>query len=368
MNAEINHQSPVLPLVRSEIKQLLTQSEAFNRLPSDQKKELAGNMVKVAHYIVGGRDGDNVPEAAILADDKPKPPSDTTIDNFQADAAEQGTEQFTNLVKNVNFPEFVGNLVKGVFQAIVDSSIQQMDAYAELVKNVAKSVDQYMKDNVSENQARDYLVDRYPEHLELDLNGEKPQVKTKNGYDENNMPDFFAELGLKMPMDSFDDDSVEQQLVPAARQRLAMDRQQLLATMVLMGINRLVVTNGSIKAKVLFKLNTTDLTKRSYHQTATSHFESKTKTRPSWWKRWFGGYTSQTDSSRTLDVETIQDSDDEKKVEMAAQLSGDVNINFKSETFPLDRMTNILGVEDLQQRYSQTAKNKTGQTAGAGGN
>jgi isochorismate hydrolase len=39
-------------------------------------------------------------------------------------------------------------------------------------------------------------------------------------------------------------------LVVAARRRMAIDRQQLLATMVMMGINRVVVTDGKISAHI----------------------------------------------------------------------------------------------------------------------
>jgi len=40
--------------------------------------------------------------------------------------------------------------------------------------------------------------------------------------------------------------------VPAARDDLARGRQQLLATIILMGINRIVVTDGKINAKIRF--------------------------------------------------------------------------------------------------------------------
>ncbi len=49
----------------------------------------------------------------------------------------------------VDFPKFVGGLIKNVFQAIVESSIEQMRAYGELIGNVAKTVDQFMTDNIS---------------------------------------------------------------------------------------------------------------------------------------------------------------------------------------------------------------------------
>jgi hypothetical protein len=45
------------------------------------------------------------------------------------------------IVGDVDFPEFVADLIGGVFEAMVDVSIQQMDAYADLLKNVARGVD-----------------------------------------------------------------------------------------------------------------------------------------------------------------------------------------------------------------------------------
>lgn len=53
--------------------------------------------------------------------------------------------------------KFVSELVHEQFDAIVDASTDQMKAYSELVGAVAAAVDQFMKDNVSENQERDSL-------------------------------------------------------------------------------------------------------------------------------------------------------------------------------------------------------------------
>ena len=60
----------------------------------------------------------------------------------------------------IDFPSLVG-LIQGTFHAIVDASIQQMEAYAELLKNVAMNVDKFMTDNISEQSARDHLADQY---------------------------------------------------------------------------------------------------------------------------------------------------------------------------------------------------------------
>jgi hypothetical protein len=63
----------------------------------------------------------------------------------------------------VDFPDFVAGLLNGVFDAVVNSSVQQMDAYAALVANVAKAAEKFAKDNVDSGAARDYLSSQFPD-------------------------------------------------------------------------------------------------------------------------------------------------------------------------------------------------------------
>jgi hypothetical protein len=373
MNGEINYDSPATQVVRKKVKEMLVNNDGFRQMRPEEQRALANSMVKVANYIVAGEDGKNIPTSVEFADPKspdstsgadlpggrPKPPGETAGEEITGNASKMGGKAFTDTIQQVDFPKFVAGLIDGVFSAIVDSSIKQMEAYAELVKNVSKSVDQYMKDNVSENQSRDYLANRYPDFIEIDINGDQPKARTKQGHDENNMPDFFADLGLSMPLDSFDDDTVEEQLVPAARRRMAMDRQQLLATMVLMGINRVVVTNGFIKSKVNFRLDTNESVSKRFTQTAeqAGGKHSYSSTRPGLWKRIFSDSTYSGDSSYgNFKVSTVDTTDSDSSIKMHADLMGEVNVNFKSDYFPLEKMTDILGVNDLQERYSKTGK------------
>jgi len=62
-----------------------------------------------------------------------------TIVKARAEAAD-------DLLGQVDFPQFVAGLIEGTFHAIVDSSVRQMEAYAELVESVARSLDQFMAD------------------------------------------------------------------------------------------------------------------------------------------------------------------------------------------------------------------------------
>ena len=395
-------QNQTLPVVRAQVKEILTQSQAFRELPPDKRQALANDMVKVAHFIVGDTP-EKTPRAVTLATPRsatpasqrgaapaaqkpPDPAGDTAGQRFAqsgAVAAQQGVADYTDLVQKVDFPKFVAGLIHGVFDAIVSSSIKQMEAYADLVKNVAKSVDQYMKDNITTNQARDYLAGRYPEHLEVDLGGNQPKLKPREGHDEDSLPDFFADLGLSSPVTSLDESAVEEELVPAARRRMAMDRQQLLATMVLMGINRLVVTDGHIEASVLFELDTKDEVKRNFNLTTDfdrsriSGSESGSEGNHSsegreggflWWggkdvkdnSSWYG--KNYAEDTAKFKVSTTRSEDSTAKVDLHSNLSGKVRVNFKSETFPLERMADVLQIDQIREK-APGAPAPTGATA-----
>jgi hypothetical protein len=141
-----------------------------------------------------------------------------------------------DFLDSVNFPNFVASLITGVFQAIVDVSIRQMDAFAELVSNVAKTADQFAKDHITDETARDWLATVYPDYLERD--SESGAVRLLPGVNRAEALKRFRFLPLPCPIKKLGPAEIEKALVPAARRRIAANRQQLLATMVLMGANR----------------------------------------------------------------------------------------------------------------------------------
>jgi hypothetical protein len=417
--------SEILPMIRKRVKERLIRNAAFNSLPAEKRASIAYDTVKALHYIVGGEDGTSRPASMTLGGNNAafaptsalagpvltpvgnrttaiagpttggqpaagtgstpatSPPRREQRPGF-GESAREGGQTFTDTIADVNFPAFVGGLIDGVFNSIVNTSIKQMEAYAEMVKNVSKSVDQYMKDNVSENNARDYLADKYPDHLQVDISGDKPTLKPKEGYDDNNMPDFFADLGLKAPITSLDDDNVEEELVPAARRRIAMDRQQLLATMVMMGVNRLVVTNGTIEASCMFELDTTDARRRAASRTTTADF-GRTNTSESGSEggvsnsakrdmKWDTDHylTSGTDTrshddhatwyskgahtdTAKFNITTASSNSTEETINLHAQLTGKVKVNFKSDYFPMEKMVDVLQINQIKEKTAAGA-------------
>ena len=232
------------------------------------------------------------------------------------------------LSDEIDFPDFVASLVHGTFDAIVDASIRQMESYADLVSAVAKTVDQFTNDNVTLNQARDWLVQQYPQDLYLDLSSSpKLMPKPIEGEDADTprSPEWLREF--EMEGAELTPEFLEEQSVPSARTKVGQSRQQMLATMVLLGLNRVIVRDGSISARLRFRASAADQTKVDYAVSDDPQGQS------SWGSRGSSNYALPSTKVSTVGVNVQSDTD------LKAELFGEVKINFASETLPLDRFT-----------------------------
>ena len=93
---------------------------------------------------------------------------------FTAQGAREGVAAAGALMQAVNFPEFCAGLINGVFHSIVQSSIEQMEAYAKLVADVSKSLSDFRDENTTQNQGRDHLVQNFPDLFQLQMGGDDP--------------------------------------------------------------------------------------------------------------------------------------------------------------------------------------------------
>lgn len=214
----------VLTLVRHHVKDLLTRSHAFRRLPSEQQNQITQGMTQIAAYLAA-----------------PEGIKTNTLSG--AVAIVHGVKDASGTLSSaIDFPNFVAALISGVFQAIVDASVKQMEAYDELVKNVAQTVSQFVQDSISEDDSRRFLAMTYPEYFELDPNPDCHTLRLRDHAHKPEAIDRLSFLPLQAPLHTLNQHEIDRILVPSARRRLAAQRQQLLASMVLMGINRIVVT------------------------------------------------------------------------------------------------------------------------------
>jgi hypothetical protein len=369
------------------VRALLESSDAFETMDPETRRQLAQSMVKVAAYLANPEgvvsEGLAAPEAetgqiAPLPTQGTQPAATTAFaekedpttalkrrlagdpgfagSDFEGGAIRQGTDQFTRLVQAVDFPNFVSGLIQNVFQAIVDSSIQQMKAYGELLANVAKSIDDFARDNITENNARDWLSQRFPGQLGVETDGmsggfaegtDAPPATARVGATgedpEADLAQISNTLQITPPIGDLSDENEELRLVTAARLQMARSRQQLLSSMVMLGINRIVVTDGLINAKVVFDMRAQDTAKRVARASMldVSQQKASTKTSASYGS-WFSPVKASMEAQASTDhmatVSSSVDDTSESRAEVKAKLTGEVRVNFKSDYMPMEKL------------------------------
>jgi hypothetical protein len=386
--------------VRTTVRTLLQSSPGFRALPAAQQLEVARNMVQVAAYMAnpdGLAKQELTPGQGILAKEQSAPTQDLAralagagVDqaknkasekigtfagsDFEAGSVRQGADNFKKYVGSVDFPAFVGGLIQNVFQAIVNASIQQMNAYGELLKSVAQTVDQFAQDNISPNNARDWLVDKFPGDLGIDTSdgeGSGPRVNfVKEDNAQSVMTQMNQQMQLAQPITDLSDPDQEGRLVQAARLQMARSRQQLLSSMVILGINRIVVTDGAINAKVVFDVRASDEAQRSagasLYDRDTSYNKNTTVAGASF--GWGGAASANTNvQTHMTTVSSSVSEDSESKQEMKAKLTGEVRVNFKSDYFPMEKLASPGMIAAIQGNSTPVDPNAPKAARGATG-
>lgn len=391
-----------LQTTRAKVRQILDRSEAFGQLPPEERLEIARQMVRIGSYMANPdgvlRDATTPsPGQTALAEQQARPSTGGVKsaadrasgdhgfagEDFEGGAIEQGTEQFGELIGKVDFPSFVGGLIENVFQAIVTSSIEQMRAYGEMLKSVSQSVDDFARENITDNNARDWLVDTYPDAFEISTGGDdfamggfgdesgppQPRVVARGEDADARLRSVSQDLGLDKEVTDLSDEQSEAALVRGARIAMAKSRMQLLASMILLGINRIVVTDGSIRAKVVFGMRASDVARRrSRASLSDRQAASRTTAMGGSFFGWGAGSVS-----RQSHVTTVQSSLDESSASQAslkAQLSGDVRVNFKSDFMPMEKLATTEMIAAIQgnavPNQPRNLQGSSGETAASG--
>jgi hypothetical protein len=348
-------------LVRSQVQALLDATDSYHALPETDRRQMATRLTHVAAYaaecmrdicwqseklgqrpVIRSREVVSGPLAARGRGAPAQP----------AGPVARVAQVTKDTLRAVAFPVFVADLIKGTFNAIIQANIQQMEQFGRLLENVMKSVDEFMTDNISDEQARDWLQERYHDHIKV----KDGKAVAADGADEKAQPNWEKELHLPGGV-SLDDDTIEEQLVPAARRRLAENRLQMLSTMVLMGVNRIIVTGGKIRATMAFHIDASERT----HEEHASDFDFRTAAAGSFgWGPW------SVSASMSVSYVNSSRSSNDGEINVATDLTGEVEIHFKSDYFPVERFAPAGSIGQIQANTANPAGNPLGDTPSAG--
>jgi hypothetical protein len=335
-----------------QLNELLLGSPAYRALDAGTQRELAQSVRKIAGYLqadpAGGLARPFAPDLSSLRAGAPgaappppwgaPAPAPVAAPAPPAPGGAAGSsavgragEVARATLNAIDFPSFVASLIQGTFQAIVNASIQQMEAYAEMLKNVAGTVDRFMQDNITDGMARDHLSDQYGQMFLRDTSSGAPRLQLQRRDADAELPGFFKDMGFTS-LAEIDEAAVEQVVVPHTRRHLAEARQRTLATMVLMGINRIVVDDGEITAKLQFHIDASESMAMRFDQTKTTAGNMSGTAGKS-------PFGAQALMVNTASINAQSD------INVRADLTGQVRVKFRSETFPLERFADSAAIQ-----------------------
>ncbi|MFB2817398.1 hypothetical protein [Umezakia ovalisporum] len=253
------------------------------------------------------------------------------------DRIDQAGGLIADAARAVDFPGFVRDLLTGVFDANLDANERQMQAYRNLLKEATREVSSFVNDIDDESAMYRLVQDNNQFQLSFpDENFSDSSVQ--------NPPTIKYKDGQEIPSDEIKAKILDTKLA------MAKERRTLLRETLLMGISRLVVEKGTIKANVEFKITTTEKeksTQQGKENVDKLNQTSSHKSQGGFWG-WGGNRSSFTASSERTSQVSIAASTSETSTDLSAKLQGSVEIQFKSDYFKLDNFTQIFDLGERQ--------------------
>ena len=335
----------VTTLARAQAQEVLTQIPQFHEMSWSDKLSLYKSLV--ADNVRALSDGGNGVAAAMAG---PKKASDLIDDRRHENRRiEQAGQLAGEFVENVDFPKFVRDLLKGVFDANLQVTIQQMESYQKLLKTATKSVAEFAN-KIDDTTAFGYLAEHQGDDFSIDFDDKEKTEKNPDGTVLTNKDGERMDIG---------DNEVKAKIMDA---KIAMAKEQraLLRETILMGITRLVVERGKVKASVLFDIKAGEvIQKQDKAALKEAHSSgSSIKAGGGLIGSIFGGPSGGHTRSDSKTQISISSAKSQATTSLEAKLAGEVEIIFKSDYFKLDNFASM---------YSGVTNADRAAVAGAGG-
>ncbi|WP_454830857.1 hypothetical protein [Pseudoxanthomonas wuyuanensis] len=336
--------------IRGAVREVLERTSGYRTLAEADRKSLAHAMVRVSALAAELIDEENdaaaePPPAAPLARAQSQP-------DFAA-AADRVAQTTHDILNAVSFPRFVTDLINGVFRAMLDSNQTQMQQYVNLLNAVSASAEGFEGAQFGLMRVRQWLADQFPESIEYDAPeiepGETPdpeeiantRLRLRSGASMPPLEVIRTTLGMA-PEDPLEAGSPEQ-LVPLARRHLARQRQQMLATMVMMGMQRIVIDSGKINAAMRFHIDTRSAANQD--QGSQTSMQNRIKGGGSFG---LGPWGASAEVENTIGYVSTQRTQSTEEMNTDLELNSSVELNFRSDYLPLNQMANQAQAERIR--------------------
>ncbi|MCP4289821.1 MAG: hypothetical protein GY792_36280, partial [Gammaproteobacteria bacterium] len=343
--------------VRHGVRALLTSAEGFQALDPDAQQQIASSLVRISSTAlnlaeVAGKPHPSTYPRSVLQ----RPPTQAMAagDEFSGAAVDRIAPTTQNILNAVSFPRFVAELITGVFKAMNDSNQQQLTAYVELIRNVAATTEGFADANVGISGVRAFLAERFPGSFVVQ-GDENNSFDDPSQMSEEDRAEWQAErdlntrlvlrpgatmpseealrttLGLS-PGDSVPSGDPEALLGPA-RAAMARNRQQMLSTMVMMGLQRIVIDSGRLNASMRFHIDASSAATEDRGSRSDIRHTSEVGARAQ-----FGPWGAAAKMQNTIGYVSTERTQTEESLNAELDLSSSVELIFRSDYVPLERL------------------------------
>lgn len=314
---------------RARARAILSQTPSFQNMGRAEQMELYKEIVATQHRELAQNGGlarsNNLSQQNRLSTQLGDRGASQQIDETRhenKDMDKVGTRA-RDFVDSVDFPEFVKELLKAVFDANMEVSIKQMEEYQRLMKAATADLSAFVN-KLDDKATFQYLAENHNDQFNLDFSDDAgaqgaPVLTDKSGN--------AVDLG---------DNAVKEKIMQA-KLAMAQEHRALLRETILMGISRLVVEKGKVTAKVVFDVKANDtVTKTDQAKARTIETAGSTSSGGFW--PFYSGGGANTSKKASISVSSAKST---ATTNLAAQITGEVEINFKSDYFKLDNFAQM---------------------------
>ncbi len=258
-----------------------------------------------------------------------------------ADAVNQASR-----LSEIGFPEFTTKLVTDVFDALVSANMRQTEAYVSLLKEVSKSLTDYIndtKDDIGGDEIMLFLSKVIPPANASGDSNEPTKLKVGETLTTGATGEVATlKKALVIPGDTNEnvvtggaiDQNKYDAILDAVAKRIAADKYELLKEMVKLGILRLVVEDGLIETRLTFSTYGSSFYQAKSKQYNRKNFSFRAKARTgglvSLWCK-----ASASTAYNSVSVSTAEKVNQDR-AGSSVNIFGQVRINFKTDYLPLN--------------------------------
>lgn len=346
----MNSPKYIKDVARDKAREILSKNDAFKNMSIEDQKKIYINVVedqidKLRKSNGNYRDGFSESKAGLIdklvQNAKTKQGADRAsnlIDDSRHEKGfEDGVDAFEDLVDSVDFPAFVRDLLKSVFDANISVMKAQTDDYIRLMKEATSGLAKFIK-QIDDTTTFAYLAENKPDEFNISMD------QDADGNEKMNLTNPKGEVLAEDGKSGDIGDNQVKAMIMDAKIKMAQEHRAALREMVLMGLTRLVVEKGEIEAEVNFEFKGTrsgDKHDKAMNKTSESSGSSKrANTGAVMSFLGIGGGAGKTSSKQTTKF-SVSSANSKTEDELKAKLRGFVKIQFKTDYFKLDNFAQM---------------------------